>query len=202
MLITDISKYIYTPIKGAIHIGAHHAEEHSWYIQNYINPIIWIECNKDYESIIKQRAQPLDVVIIACVGNTNDQTTFNIANNGQSSSVLPMNRHTSLHPDVHYTDHQLVNMTRMIDLYQQYNINPTLYNFLNLDIQGYELEAIKGFEHLISSFEYIYTEVNTTHVYQNCALITEIDEYLSNYGFNRKATAMYNEWGDALYTKR
>lgn len=201
MLITDISKHIKTPIKGAVHVGAHYAEESGWYTKNNITPVIWIECNKNYASIIKEKIQPSDTMIIACIGNKNEDITFNIANNGESSSLLKLNRHKFLHPDIHYVDSETVHTMRMVDLYKQYEIDPNNHNFLNLDIQGYELEAIKSFENLISLFDYIYTEINTTHVYDNCALVTEIDEYLFPYGFTRQETKMYNEWGDALYTK-
>lgn len=201
MLIVDISKHIKTPIRGAIHIGAHHAEESVWYTQNNITPVVWIECNPNYASIIKAKIQPDDTTITACISNKNENTIFNIANNGESSSLLQLNRHKILHPDIHYIDSAIVNTMRMVDIYKQYNINSTQYNFLNLDIQGYELEAMKSFENLILSFDYIYTEINTTHVYDSCALVTEIDDYLLPYGFTRQETKMYNEWGDALYTK-
>ena len=49
---------------------------------------------------------------------------------------------------------------------------------------------------------YIYTEINTNTLYKDCALVSEIDEYLSKYGFIRVETSMTPfEWGDALYIK-
>jgi len=55
----------------------------------------------------------------------------------------------------------------------------------------------------IKHFDYIYTEVNTEYVYKECALITEIDDYLNQYGFRRVATKMAGNcgWGDAFYIK-
>ena len=46
----------------------------------------------------------------------------------------------------------------------------------------------------------IYTEVNTKYIYENCALMTEIDEYLGTFNFHRVETKMTKHgWGDALY---
>lgn len=203
MLISNISKFITNPIKGAIHIGAHHAEELFWYESNNIDNVVWIECNDQYKSIILNKIQkyPKHQLINKCISNKKEIKTFNISNNGQSSSFLDLGTHRYLHPEVHYVHSIEVPTYRMIDVINMHNININEYNFLNLDIQGYELEALKSFDDTIHKFEYIYTEVNTNYVYKNCAIITEIDEYLKKYGFYRKETKMYNEWGDALYLK-
>jgi hypothetical protein len=54
---------------------------------------------------------------------------------------------------------------------------------------------------LLKGIDYIYTEVNETDIYKDCALIGEIDEYLSD--FERVETAMTEfKWGDALYRRK
>ena len=52
--------------------------------------------------------------------------------------------------------------------------------------------------------DYIYTEVNTEQVYQGCDEIGQIDEYLKQFGFERLATQVYEQygWGDAFYVKK
>jgi hypothetical protein len=91
----------------------------------------------------------------------------------------------------------------MDSLINENDINVSDYDFINLDIQGAELLALKSFGELIKNFNYIYTEVNIASIYKNCALITEIDEYLNNYNFERVETTITQfEWGDALYLKK
>lgn len=207
MLIQNLNKYLTIPIRGAIHIGAHRGEESKWYQENNIKPIVWIECNEDYKKDIEKNANKEDIVIITCVGNENKTIEFNVANNGQSSSILDLDRHKLLHPEVFYTNKKSVSLRKMNDLIKEYSIQTELYNFLNIDIQGYELEALKGFEGNIDMFDYLYMEVNATSVYKNCASIFELDTYLEKYNFKRSATVMWNqdhgwnEWGDAFYTK-
>ena len=50
----------------------------------------------------------------------------------------------------------------------------------------------------------IYTEVNEDYVYLECALISEIDSYLSTFDFVRVETSWYQncKWGDAFYIKK
>jgi hypothetical protein len=76
------------------------------------------------------------------------------------------------------------------------------FNFLNVDVQGVELNVIKSFSSMLGSLDYLYVEVNEEELYKGCALITEIDYYVAQYGFERKATHMTsNKWGDAFYIK-
>jgi len=115
---------------------------------------------------------------------------------------MELETHKIKHPDIYYIDQKLLEVRRMTNIIKDYNININNFNFLNVDIQGFELEAIKSFDGLISNFDYIYTEVNTNYLYKNCPLIDEIDEYLKKYSFIRVNTIITeNEWGDALYIK-
>ena len=91
--------------------------------------------------------------------------------------------------------------TLLKDILPKYDIN---YNFLNFDIQGAELKALKGMEEYLNKVDYIYTEVNCDYVYKNCALITEIDEYLSQFRLYRVETEWCQDfkWGDAFYIRK
>ena len=203
MLITDFKKHLNKQITGCIHIGAHHAEEKQIYNELGISKIIWIDANPEYEEIIKKNTNNEDLVIIRGVGNIKRKIDFNISNNGQSSSILELGTHKYVHPDVVYVSKIEIQEDRMVDIFNEYNINPNEFNFLNLDIQGYELEAIKGFEDKINNLDYIYTEVNQDLLYENCSLITDIDEYLKKYSFVRVDTIITGYgWGDALYVKQ
>ena len=77
------------------------------------------------------------------------------------------------------------------------------YNFINFDIQGAELNGIKSMEKYLNDVDYIYTEVNIKHLYKNCPLLDEIDEYLDKYDFTRVETHLTQHgWGDAFYIRK
>jgi hypothetical protein len=76
-------------------------------------------------------------------------------------------------------------------------------NFINLDIQGAELPAIKGLGKLLKLVDYIFVEVNRREVYMNCTIVSDLDSFLSENGFKRVTTRWYfrQGWGDALYIR-
>ena len=56
---------------------------------------------------------------------------------------------------------------------------------------------------LLNNFQYIYIEVNRKHLYKDCALVDDIDNYLKQYKFERVLTSWTDrEWGDAFYIKK
>ena len=74
---------------------------------------------------------------------------------------------------------------------------------MNFDIQGAELKALKGMEEYLPKVDYLYTEVNSDYVYNDCALVGELDKYLLNFGLVRVETSWTDcKWGDAFYIRK
>ena len=166
-----------------------------------IKNVIWIEANPHYENIIRDNVGD-DKIIITGIGNVNNTLTFNVANNGQSSSFLEFGTHLEEHPGINFTEKINVPVKRMVDVINEYNISINDYNFLNVDIQGYELEAFKGFDNQLHNFDFIYCEVNVKELYIGCPLIEDIDNYLEKFNFKRVLTDITGHgWGDAFYIK-
>ena len=127
---------------------------------------------------------------------------FIITNNIQSSSILELYTHKIMHPHVKEIERRDIYTITLNTLYEKNNIPYDRYDFINLDIQGAELLALKGATKILPYINAIYTEVNTEELYKNCARIEEIDEYLKLYDFNRVITNITEYgWGDALYIK-
>ena len=190
-------------IKGILHVGMHEAEEIVMY-EKCIgrDKILWIEAMTDKVLYCKSKF-PGILVENAIISDVDDkEVTFNVSNNGQSSSILKFGTHKINHPEVHYIHSFKSKTKRLQNVISKYkdDIN---FNFLNLDIQGVELKALKGLGDYLKNIDYIYTEVNCDYVYENCDLITDIDEYLSGFGFKRVETSWFGncKWGDAFYTK-
>ena len=77
-------------------------------------------------------------------------------------------------------------------------------NFLTLDVQGFELEVLKGFGNKLNEVEFIFTEINTKQLYKDNALVTDLDHYLEKFNFVRVITNVdsFNFFGDAFYVKK
>ena len=112
-----------------------------------------------------------------------------------------MGLHKIFHPDIHYVTSEQREAIPLSNFIGNYDIS---YNFINLDIQGAELKALKGMESYLNDVDYIYTEVNCDYVYEGCALINEIDEYLLQFNLHRVETTWFGEckWGDAFYIRK
>lgn len=191
-------------INGVLHVGAHECEEMSYYLKHNIpqNNIFWIEGQE--KKVQQMKNKNIRNVYHAIIDDVDDkQVIFNISNNGQSSSILEFGTHLLHHPQVQYIDKIKGKTTRLDTLIEKNSIPIERLNFINLDIQGVELRALRSMEKYLKHVNYIYTEVNEDYVYRNCNLVGEIDEYLSNFGFKRVITKMAGKagWGDALYIK-
>lgn len=190
-------------IKGVIHIGAHECQEMVFYKNHFgleNNQVIWIEANPKIYERMKNNYNVFNETIYEEDGK---KMSFNITNNEESSSLLNFGSHASNHPHVKFINQIKVITKRMDTFIKDNNVDMENFNFLNLDIQGVELSALKSFGDQLKHIDFIYTEVNTEHVYQNCCLISEIDDYLKTFGFERKIEFIYPQykWGDALYSK-
>jgi len=188
-------------IKGILHIGAHMCEEKNEYNKYGIDDsrIIWIDGNETL--VEKNKLNGIPHIYYALIDNEEKDVTFKITNNGQSSSILDLGIHASLYPDVVVTENRKQTTIRLDTLLEQNNIDPSKYDFWNLDIQGTELRALKSAEKYLKYVNYIYTEANTREIYKGCNLLPEIDYYLAQYGFARVAFQEYENhgWGDAFY---
>ena len=195
----DLSHYINTEITGVLHVGGHLAEELEIYMSNNIENVIWVEADQKRSNQIKKLVPAQHQVICSVVGDEDGKTvTFHEANNGQSSSIFNFGTHVVEHPEVFYVSETKKRMRRLDTLAAEYSFHE--FNFLNLDIQGAELLAIKGLGNLLNEVKYIYTEVNEKSLYEGCCLISDLDDYLS--GFQRVITEMTHfGWGDAFYVK-
>lgn len=186
--------------RGILHVGAHECEEIKDY-DRYIsrNNVLWVEAMENKVQLCKEIFPGINIEQ-AVISDKIETVSFNISNNGQSSSILDFGLHSTHHPDVVFVNKMEVETKMLKDIICNYDID---YNFLNLDIQGVELKALKSMEDYLHKVDYVYTEVNSDYVYKDCCLITEVDDYLKQFGFNRVETKWAGEcrWGDAFYMK-
>ena len=187
-------------IKGIIHIGAHYGEEISEYIDNGIQDIILFEPLVENFDILSKKVKTLNANIegyqVALGSKKGDATMYVSDNEKQSSSVLKPKVHLTHHPHVKFPS------TEDVEVHLLDDYNSKDYNFINMDVQGYELEVLKGGTKTLDHVDYVYCEVNRDEVYENNAYVEELDEFLSGYNMKRVETDWAGDiWGDALYIR-
>ena len=199
---SDLCKTFDLKVHGILHIGAHLCEELQTYVNNGCSKIIWIEGDPNIYNVVKIK-YPRQIIFNYLITDVdNEEVTFNHANNGQSSSIFAFGTHEKYHPEVKFISKSKLLTKRIDTIYKDHGIDKNFANFLNIDIQGAELLALKSLGDILTNFDYIYLEVNKEEVYIGCALISDIDEYLGKYGFKRVSVSWtVANWGDAFYIK-
>lgn len=179
-------------INGVIHVGGHVGEEIPTY-QKYTKNIHIFEPQKDCYDQITESVKKYNVAL----GENEEEMSLYLADNKQSSSLLKPKKHLTEHPTVLFVDETKVQVKKL----DSYNIIDC--NFLNMDVQGYELNVLRGGINTIKYVDAIYTEVNTDELYENNSMITDMDKWLDEQGFKRIWDYITpNKWGDALYVRK
>lgn len=200
-----LEKYRITP-KGVVHVGAHKGLEFPIYKQMGVSNILMFEPQPHLANLVKANYGSDSSLIVEqlAVGESDGQMEMFIetANEGQSSSLLKPKVHLEQYPYITFNSKLPVQVVTL-DSYFADKGTSSLYNVLNMDIQGYELHALKGSSTLLKTLDAVYLEVNRAELYEGCGMVTDIDSYLAPFGFNRVETDwMGDTWGDALYTKQ
>ena len=91
---------------------------------------------------------------------------------------MDLGTHKKSYPDISYSSTQEVDVMPFDQWIDQNLIERYQYNFVNIDIQGYELEALKGMVKQFKYVDYLYLEVNFREVYKNCSSLKDIDNFL------------------------
>lgn len=186
---------------GVLHIGAHEAEEAREYQELNWGYTIWVEAQSNLVAKLKSNLSPAEnKVIHAAAWDTNGiELELKVTNNSQSTSLLELGTHHLDYPEVIVTRVEKIQTSRLDNLIDK----SENFNFVNLDIQGAELHALRGMGQLLHQVKYIYTEVNKKQVYVDCALIGQIEDFLTEQGFKRVCVRWVpgKGWGDALFIR-
>lgn len=193
-------------IHGAIHVGGHRGQEASNYNDaNIKNAIFFEPCKNNYD-ICKSNVEKFGYGCynLALGSHEGSMTMYTeTVNAGMSSSLLKPKLHLIEHSSIVFDGTEEVQLKTLDGLLESEGLGVQNFNLINMDVQGYELEVLKGSRKTLSHVDYIYTEINRAELYENCAMIDELDSFLAEYGFTRKETEWFNHgnWGDALYIK-
>lgn len=188
-------------IRGVLHIGAHYGEENKYYDQLGIEHRVFVEpIQSNFGRLLEQTKGNDNILYFnTALGNyVGEAEMWTSSNENTSASVLKPKNHLHLHSHVKFGEKVNVKMDKLDNL----DIDKTNYNFINIDVQGYELEVFKGSTETLNGIDYIMSEINRDEVYENCAQIDELKEFLSPYGFQLvEEDWAGRQWGDGFFIK-
>jgi FkbM family methyltransferase len=196
-------------IKGIIQLGTHYWQERETFVELGIKNFVLVEPQRHaYNTTelraldLKRRDSSVNFKLFNCAVSDEEGEMEMICdedNQGQSSSLLQPKEHLKNCPWVHFTKKEKVQVKMLDNL----EFDRSKYNGIVADLQGAELMAFKGGFETLKTIDFVYCEVNFVPMYEGCALVEELDFFLSWFGFKRVATGKdFGGWTDALYIKK
>lgn len=195
--------------KGVIHVGAASGEEYDVYKAHGIEWQVWIEPQPDIYIDLQCRVRWstfIKTFNVACGQRAGKFAMYRLkGNKGHSNSLMRPKRHLDLHPENTIESSIMVDVVKLDDLLMNFDLEGGPHDLMVVDVQGYELEVLKGGERAVSRMKSIIVEVNAEEMYEGCPLVGEVDEWMEKRGLIR----MWTDWcgpqksyGDAVYVRR
>lgn len=116
------------------------------------------------------------------IGPTEGEQIIHISKSNDSSSLLPISDLQSrIFPGTEEVATRSITITPLENVISEEKIeSPAL---LKIDVQGYELEVLKGCKSLLNQFDYVYVECSFVELYEGQALAHEVIKYLGRRHF-------------------
>jgi FkbM family methyltransferase len=116
------------------------------------------------------------------IGACAQDAVMNVSHRQDSSSLLPItDRQTTVFPGTHGVGTESVTVVTLDSAIADGVI--TAPALLKLDVQGFELEALKGAKRVLRRCDYVYVEVSFVELYKGQALAPEVTAFLEEEGF-------------------
>ena len=168
-------------ITGLIHVGTNYGYEMRWYQRMGINPLIGFE---PLPSAVEQfRKLYPDIVLFPFALGDEDGLLGDLdvyAGDGQGSTLL---HETQRDPNVQLVERIQVPVRRFDNLW----LPNTLVNVncLVIDVQGFELQVLRGFGVCLDPINMISVELSRVPLYEGEAPAAEVCDWLGERGFMR-----------------
>jgi FkbM family methyltransferase len=191
--------------RGVVHVGAHEGREYDAYRRMGVATMLFVEANPAVFARLRANLAAAPGVVLAncAIAAESGPVTLHVTSSDQSSSILPLARHRDYYPTIVETAALTVPGKTLDALLAELGLAPDRFNLLNIDIQGAEMQALSGAAALLTHIEAINLEVNFEELYQGCAQVDVLDDFLAARGFRRVATTCpyHISWGDGFYVR-
>ncbi len=117
------------------------------------------------------------------IGSQPGELLLNISENLASSSLFPVDKKSlDADPTTRATHQERIKLTT-IDAFMSGQGSLDKELLLKLDVQGFELEALKGAIHNLSKFRLIQVELSFIKIYEGAPLYREVIDFLEEHNF-------------------
>lgn len=166
-----------------VDVGANIGETTDKFLSQYGSPTIYsYEANPNLKKLLESKfGKNKNVhIILKALGNKESNMVFNVAKNNPSSSFLPRAELNKIyHGGATATEKEIsIPMTKLANEFPEQEID-----ILKLDVEGYELEILKGAETILPRIKIIMSEVWFAKYYEDGAYFSEVEDYLRRHDF-------------------
>lgn len=188
-------------------MGARYGEEAPFYASLGIRHQLWIEARPDAFEVLSRNIEASETVHlanVACGPGRGTATMHVVPEQAGTSSLLEPGRPLLERVGADGVVRMEVPVVPLDDLIAELGLACDRFDLLVLDVQGYELEVLRGARRTVSqAVDHVVTEISTRRHYENGCLQSELDEAFSELGFSRLMTRFASiDHGDAFYTRR
>jgi FkbM family methyltransferase len=122
---------------------------------------------------------------------------FKASNDGMSSSFLKPGSHLIEHPEVLFDSTPLKLKTKKLD-----SLNLGSFDLLVLDVQGAELQVLRGGMNTLLNAKAVVLEVSIRTLYEGDSTINELIAFVTPFGFSPVSLHINSHgWGDCILIK-
>ncbi len=116
------------------------------------------------------------------IGLNEGEATIHVSSRDDSSSLLPItDTQSTLFPGTAERETRMIHVAPLRDVIPEQGIQePAL---LKIDVQGFEMEVLRGCEEILARFQYIYVECSFVELYAGQAFADEIIAFLRERNF-------------------
>ncbi len=194
--------YDFSKTTGVIHGGAHEGLEFDTYKRIFGADIEthWFEPDvRVFENLCARlQGQEKTYFYNFALGAKEETLTLweEEATNGESSSLFHPKKIVEIYPTLKFKKGPDVPV-KTLDSFNIINSN-----VLVLDVQGYELEVLKGAQETMKRIDHVFLEVSMEELYEGCPTIHDLNGFLGDYGFRMRENWWTDgSWGDCYWSK-
>lgn len=195
-----VEKHIHKPerLTRFLHIGAHVGQEMSEYLKNGVMEGVFVEAfpatflllQTNVEDFNRQHGTRYKAIQALLTNEDNKTYDFHVfSNHGMSSSIYESNDEEWQWDDVKQKEKVQLQSIRLATLIQQQGWNIEDFDLLVIDVQGAELEVLKGFNGQFQWVKKLEIEVSTVEFYKGGVLFEDLNRYLENQGLRADGVA-------------
>lgn len=195
-------KYDFSKVTGVIHVGAHEGQEWDLYHKEFGSEIFthWFEPDpRIFARLVHNLIEKEKTSLYKyALGSTEGVQKMweEVDNDGESSSLLKPKKISEIYPTLSFKKGEDVHV-RTLD---SFRIKDS--NVLVLDVQGFELEVLKGSTETLHSIDHIFSEVNSDELYEGCPTLEDLNNFLIPLGFSMRENWWTDgSWGDCYWSR-